>query len=555
MSFNNFSPITKLNASKIKWNIKVRAQAVWKGITRETKEFRGINMILVDDSRFRIHAFVSARFAHLFEKDLEEGQIYNISNFIVQEYTGVEFHRCVRFEKHIYFAEYTKLAKSLELGLRIPQCCFDFFDLKDLEKMECDKRFLCDVAGIVKDATELLDYVNDNQEQKKQKKFTITDGRSAVKVTFFDDFAENVENVLKKEQNYPIAIIIASAKIGRFLGELSLTNYPATRLYLNTNHDFVQNLKTRAKDPTFYKDMVVREDEHPEMMTVKDIKQLTDKYIAKKVVCGVTVKKVQEHLHWYDCICPKCNILLDKVNERFRCGKCGKYYPWPPKRFRVCLIGCDSTGGLAIMLGDREVRKLTGKTVFDITLDQAEGDEDKFPQVIKDFQNKYYKMVLKISAENVTKESDVYEAIDIANEGEENLSTEASLSISSPSAEDDNSVIQMEFNNTQTSMQMTPMVTPTVGKGSKNTKIRKTPESEDEVPDDMCISTFKNMTKKKDKMIDKKKSQKNTPPTGKSATKEQSLSFCGPQSSIENDHISLNKYQKNTKQKGKGRMQ
>ncbi|KAK1356728.1 hypothetical protein POM88_049984 [Heracleum sosnowskyi] len=354
-----------------------------------------------------------------------------------------------------------------------------------------------DVAGIVKDETELLDYVNDNQEQKKQKKFTITDGRSAVKVTFFDDFAENVENVLKKEQNYPIAIIIASAKIGRFLGELSLTNYPATRLYLNTNHDFVQNLKTRAKDPTFYKDMVVREDEHPEMMTVKDIKQLTEKYIAKKVVCGVTVKKVEEHLHWYDCICPKCNILLDKVNERFRCGKCGKYYPWPPKRFRVCLIGCDSTGGLAIMLGDREVRKLTGKTIFDITLDQAEGDEDKFPQVIKDFQNKHYKMMLKISAENVTKESDVYEAIDIANEGEENLSTEASLSIASPSAEDDNSVIQMEFNNTQTSMQMTPMVTPTVGKGSKNTKIRKTPESEDEVPDDMCISTFKNMTKKK----------------------------------------------------------
>ncbi|KAK1396629.1 DUF223 domain-containing protein [Heracleum sosnowskyi] len=506
MSFNNFSPITKLNGSKIKWNIRVRAQAAWKGITRETKEFRGINMILVDDSRFRIHAFVSTRFAHLFDKDLEEGQIYNISNFIVQEYTGVEFHRCVRFEKHIYFAEYTKLAKSLELGLRIPQCCFDFFDLKDLEKMESDKRFLCDVAGIVKDETELLDYVNDNQEQKKQKKFTITDGRSAVKVTFFDDFAENVENVLKKEQNYPIAIIIASAKIGRFLGELNLTNYPATRIYLNTNHDFVQNLKTRAKEPTFYKDMVVREDDHPEMMTVKDIKQLTDKYIAKKVFCGVTVKKVEEHLHWYDCICPKCNILLDKVNERFQCGKCGKYYPWPHKRFRVCLIGCDSTGGLKIMLGDREVRKLTGKTVFDITLDQAE--------------------------RMLTKESDVYEAIDITNEGEENMSNEASLSIGSPSAEDDNSVIWK--------------------KGSKNTKVRKTPETEDEVPDDMCISTFKNMTKKKEKMIEKKKSQKNTPPTGKSTTKEQSLSFCGPQSSIENDHISLNKYQKNTKQKGKG---
>lgn len=50
MSFNKFTPITKLSPSKIKWNIRVRIQALWKGITRDTNEFRGINLILVDDS-------------------------------------------------------------------------------------------------------------------------------------------------------------------------------------------------------------------------------------------------------------------------------------------------------------------------------------------------------------------------------------------------------------------------------------------------------------------------------------------------------------------------
>lgn len=39
-----------LNSSKIKWNIRVRAQAIWKGITRESKEFRGINILFIDDS-------------------------------------------------------------------------------------------------------------------------------------------------------------------------------------------------------------------------------------------------------------------------------------------------------------------------------------------------------------------------------------------------------------------------------------------------------------------------------------------------------------------------
>lgn len=93
--------------------------------------------------KFRIHAFINARFGHLFEQDLEEGQIYNISNFIVQEYTGIEFHRCVRFDKHIYFAEYTKLEKSSPHKLEIPRHAFDLFNLSDLESMESDKRFLC----------------------------------------------------------------------------------------------------------------------------------------------------------------------------------------------------------------------------------------------------------------------------------------------------------------------------------------------------------------------------------------------------------------------------
>lgn len=50
MGFENFTPIKKLNDSQVKWHIRVRAQAIWKGIQRDTKEFRGINIMFVDDS-------------------------------------------------------------------------------------------------------------------------------------------------------------------------------------------------------------------------------------------------------------------------------------------------------------------------------------------------------------------------------------------------------------------------------------------------------------------------------------------------------------------------
>lgn len=50
--------MNKLDPSKIKWEIKVRAQAVWKGITRDTKEFRGLNILFIDDSVKNIYTII-----------------------------------------------------------------------------------------------------------------------------------------------------------------------------------------------------------------------------------------------------------------------------------------------------------------------------------------------------------------------------------------------------------------------------------------------------------------------------------------------------------------
>lgn len=41
-------------------------------------------------------------------------------------------------------------------------------------------------------------------------------------------------------------------------------------------------------------------------------------------------------------------------------------------RFRVCVLCSDDTGVIPVILGDFEIRCLTGKTVFDIDLDLAQ---------------------------------------------------------------------------------------------------------------------------------------------------------------------------------------
>lgn len=49
MELNKYDQLSKLDVSSYEWECRVRAQAVWKGMNRETHEFWGLNMLLIDD--------------------------------------------------------------------------------------------------------------------------------------------------------------------------------------------------------------------------------------------------------------------------------------------------------------------------------------------------------------------------------------------------------------------------------------------------------------------------------------------------------------------------
>lgn len=73
---------------------------------------------------------------------LEEGVIYQLSNFKVKEYVGDETYRAVRNEKHIYFTEHTNCVKDTSNGLPIDKYAFDFLALEEVNGASTDNRFL-----------------------------------------------------------------------------------------------------------------------------------------------------------------------------------------------------------------------------------------------------------------------------------------------------------------------------------------------------------------------------------------------------------------------------
>ncbi|KAL1809353.1 hypothetical protein ACET3Z_026343 [Daucus carota] len=345
----------------------------------------------------------------------------------------------------------------------------------------------------------LKEYMNDDKQNKIQKSFSVTNGRCSIKVTFFDKLAESIEESLRKLLEQKVVIIIASAKIGTFQGgEVNITNYPATRFYINFDHKAVKELLSRDITPTSETYMSTNTEVLEEFMSVAEIKKLKEDYIKKKVVCNVTVKKVEESLHWYDNVCAKCAKPLLKEDGRFKCDKCNRFFTWPPRRFRVCILCFDSTGGIPIILGDREVRRLTGKTVFDIQLDQAaEDDEDEFPTILQSFQNKQYQITINITEENVQKISDVYEACHVQIDDEKAILQKKEMQAISEEAEDDIETVAL---GTQPEMETPGTVTSAI-----KTRVRKSPDADKHNSDNIVKNKVRAVKIKQEKVISKVK--------------------------------------------------
>ncbi|KAK1377746.1 hypothetical protein POM88_024490 [Heracleum sosnowskyi] len=483
MSFCRFDRFDDLNDSKYEWRIRVRAQAIWKGITRESKEFRGFNIIFIDDTNCRIHAYIAAQLAPKYQH-LKEGQIYILQNFSVKYYNGDETSRAIRSDKHIYFTQDTNLTEDTDGGLEIEAQSFDLFLLSDVEKLKKDNRFLIDVVGVLEDGPQKISYKKDEVE-KHNVKFTITDGRTSVNVTFFNEFGDSFMTAMNQKLEPPVIIVIAFAKINEWNDEVCLTNYPATRFYLNSTHPSVKELKRREKDSDFYIIDLDDEDEFEiPLISIKELLMLKEDYVQKEVQCKVTVKKIDQKMSWYYKLCTGCEKEFDFHDENNQCSKCKKIIPYPDRRFRLYTLCSDSSGTVPIVLQNEEVMKLCGKTVYDLEVDENQvGDGDKFPPILKELEKKMYNITICLTEDNVKKGSNVYNASKIS-DPEEMSATHSPFFKSS-----------VELQPTEMSSgTLTSNNSPPTGNSSNKTRARKINEALDcELPKHTPLARKKNV--------------------------------------------------------------
>lgn len=53
----------------------------------------------------------------------------------------------------------------------------------------------------------------------------------------------------------------------------------------------------------------------------------------KRVTAKLHVKKIDKTMSWYSNYCIPCDTDLQLVDKRFKCVKCGKFKPYPDRRY------------------------------------------------------------------------------------------------------------------------------------------------------------------------------------------------------------------------------
>ncbi|KAL8102907.1 hypothetical protein AgCh_027441 [Apium graveolens] len=196
----------------------------------------------------RIHAFVPAVAADTLESKFTVGTVLVIRNFTVQSYKPDDKFRCVRKEVQLIFSNETHIDQVEDDGRTIAANAFDFVDHSELMEMTKQTTYLAgasyiDVVGIIKFRETISDLVNRLGNAQKQSKFTITDGRSNIKVTFWDNFALKFEKLFLQVVEEPVIIILGSCRVGLWNDEVDLTSVAATECFVNYNHFSVTHLR------------------------------------------------------------------------------------------------------------------------------------------------------------------------------------------------------------------------------------------------------------------------------------------------------------------------
>nr|XP_017228930.1 PREDICTED: uncharacterized protein LOC108204139 [Daucus carota subsp. sativus] len=378
---NDYDQLSSLDTTRTNWCVKVRVTRMWPSISTTG----GYNLLLLDEENVHVHAFIYAdNWTALSKKiSIEEGSLYTITNF----YTKAAFgsFRPVSSKILINFSNSTIVEKVDTDDFMIPMHKFEFVDLGDLFKLaesygdQKTREFSTDVMGVFENC-ENLDRIDTVNGPRSIIRFRITDGRYSHKATAWGDLAERIDDERKKAVETPIIVILTGTKMNTHRNSVQLSTTSSSKAYMNLDIDAVIAMRQRLIEEGY----TPREN---------DGQRFSQRHVSEAVQT-LNLKQVAE-LAAADYIKLNSNIASQSI------------------RYRIVILGEDSTEAYNFVLLDRAAKRMIGTTATKLISDKFKDlTTNEFPPQIRSITEKELKLKIVIKEDNIASKSRLYFVVD-----------------------------------------------------------------------------------------------------------------------------------------------
>ncbi|KAL0009555.1 hypothetical protein SO802_011057 [Lithocarpus litseifolius] len=305
--------LKQISRDKNNSKVKVRVLRMWDAINiANNHDLISLDMVLVDEERTLIHASIRKNLTQNYRPQLNEGSIYTISNFLVEENKGN--YRPVHNKLKILFNSTTSVSKFSGIDHSIPQSQFEFVDYGTIASRCYDTTYLTDVIGI-------LDYIGAIEEIK-------TRGRPTR--------MRNIQLLLEEYSTMDINVkeILPKALPKVQDGELAL-----------------HNKKTVAEIKT--------------LEWNSEIKDLL-------VTCNAKIININNKYGWYYVACLICKTKVKQVKGVLWCERCKNEPKFAVPSYRIQVQVQDETDTTTFILFDKAAEKIISKTARELAEMQEE---------------------------------------------------------------------------------------------------------------------------------------------------------------------------------------
>ncbi|KAK4603919.1 hypothetical protein RGQ29_012434 [Quercus rubra] len=349
-----YTTLKQISRDKNNSKVKVRVLRMWDAINiANNHDLLSLDMILVDEEGTLIHASIRKNLAQIYHPQLNEGSIYTITNFLVEENKGN--YRPVYNKFKILFNSITSISKFSGFDHSIPQSQFEFADYGTIASRCYDTTYLTDVIGI-------LDYIGAIEEIKTRGRLTklrnIQLLNKSIQTTLWGNTAQQIDDDFYKTNKGPFVVIVTSTIVKTFRGDYQLSSTFATKLYVN--------------------------------LDIPEVAEIRNKY----TIVHINVKE----------LLPKGLPKIQDVKGVLWCERCKNEPKFAVPSYRIQVQVQDETGSTTFILFDKGAEKIISKTAKELAEMQQEIlklDEKILPKEIQKIIGNEYLFQLHLDEYNL----------------------------------------------------------------------------------------------------------------------------------------------------------